>query len=374
MRDHVLPGNKEFIEGDTIPRPPRRRRRRRLGGQPRRRRRGRFPLRPVAGGVPRSVPRRPGTARPRQAARWPACESPAWRRAGYSVVGLAGQPRAHAHHAQQPVPPHRAEAAEAGRDRTALEARDRRRWRSAGGDRRPLAALRDELAAAARSAAAAIPYIDPIDLRYRRFEPMPRPVAQAVMFCLMDVSGSMTEHMKDLAKRFYMLLYIFLKRRYRHVEIVFIRHTHQAAGGGRGDVLPLPPRPAARWSRPRSRRWRGSSPSATARRTGTSTPPRPRTATTPPSDNAKTAALLTDAILPVCQYFAYLEVGPRGRALLARASCRRAERPVARPTSAIARRRAAASPCARCATGATSSRCSASCSSARRDGRGPASR
>ena len=49
------------------------------------------------------------------------------------------------------------------------------------------------------------------------------------MFCLMDVSGSMTEHMKDLAKRFYVLLYIFLKRRYKHVDVVFIRHTHQAS-------------------------------------------------------------------------------------------------------------------------------------------------
>ena len=48
------------------------------------------------------------------------------------------------------------------------------------------------------------------------------------MFCLMDVSGSMSEHMKDLAKRFYMLLYVFLTRRYRHVEIVFIRHTDKA--------------------------------------------------------------------------------------------------------------------------------------------------
>jgi uncharacterized sporulation protein YeaH/YhbH (DUF444 family) len=57
---------------------------------------------------------------------------------------------------------------------------------------------------------------------------MPKPVAQAVMFCLMDVSSSMSEHMKDLAKRFYMLLYVFLTRRYRHVEIVFIRHTNQA--------------------------------------------------------------------------------------------------------------------------------------------------
>src|SRR5580698_2787796 len=73
-----------------------------------------------------------------------------------------------------------------------------------------------------------IPFIDPIDIRYRRFETTPKPVAQAVMFCLMDVSGSMTEHMKDLAKRFYMLLYVFLNRRYRYVEIVFIRHTDRA--------------------------------------------------------------------------------------------------------------------------------------------------
>ncbi|MBW4976602.1 YeaH/YhbH family protein, partial [Roseovarius mucosus] len=74
-----------------------------------------------------------------------------------------------------------------------------------------------------RERAKRIPYVDPIDLRFRRFEPYPRPIAQAVMFCLMDVSGSMTEHMKDLAKRFYILLHSFLTRRYRHVEIVFIR-------------------------------------------------------------------------------------------------------------------------------------------------------
>ena len=73
-----------------------------------------------------------------------------------------------------------------------------------------------------------IPYIDPVDLRFRRFETYKKPVAQAVMFCLMDVSGSMSEHMKDLAKRFFTLLYLFLSRRYRRVEIVFIRHTHEA--------------------------------------------------------------------------------------------------------------------------------------------------
>src|SRR6202000_1849503 len=88
--------------------------------------------------------------------------------------------------------------------------------------------LEEELARKQRRTGV-IPYIDPLDVRYRRFESHPKPVAQAVMFCLMDVSGSMTEHMKDLAKRFYVLLYIFLKRRYKNVEVVFIRHTHQAS-------------------------------------------------------------------------------------------------------------------------------------------------
>ncbi|HRK18625.1 MAG TPA: YeaH/YhbH family protein [Hyphomicrobiaceae bacterium] len=74
-----------------------------------------------------------------------------------------------------------------------------------------------------------IAYIDPIDLRFNRFERVPKPTTQAVMFCLMDVSASMTENLKDLAKRFFMLLHVFLTRHYREVHIVFIRHTSQAA-------------------------------------------------------------------------------------------------------------------------------------------------
>jgi uncharacterized sporulation protein YeaH/YhbH (DUF444 family) len=74
-----------------------------------------------------------------------------------------------------------------------------------------------------------VAYLDPVDLRYRRFERFPKPVTQAVMFCLMDVSGSMTEHMKDIAKRFFMLLHVFLTRRYKRIELVFIRHTDEAA-------------------------------------------------------------------------------------------------------------------------------------------------
>jgi uncharacterized protein len=74
-----------------------------------------------------------------------------------------------------------------------------------------------------------IAFIDPLDLRYNRFERVPKPTTQAVMFCLMDASASMTESLKDLAKRFFMLLHLFLKRHYREVHIVFIRHTSTAA-------------------------------------------------------------------------------------------------------------------------------------------------
>ena len=74
-----------------------------------------------------------------------------------------------------------------------------------------------------------VPYIDPYDLRFNRFEHVPQPIAQAVMFCLMDVSASMNQEMKELAKRFFMLLHLFLQRHYDNVHVVFIRHTNFAS-------------------------------------------------------------------------------------------------------------------------------------------------
>jgi uncharacterized sporulation protein YeaH/YhbH (DUF444 family) len=75
----------------------------------------------------------------------------------------------------------------------------------------------------------AIPYIDPFDLRYSNRVKVPKPMTQAVMFCIMDVSGSMDESRKDTAKRFFILLYLFLKRVYDKIEVVFIRHHTAAA-------------------------------------------------------------------------------------------------------------------------------------------------
>ncbi|WP_087016502.1 YeaH/YhbH family protein [Thaumasiovibrio subtropicus] len=75
---------------------------------------------------------------------------------------------------------------------------------------------------------AATPFLDTFDLRYKNYERKAIPSSQAVMFCLMDVSGSMDQATKDMAKRFYILLYLFLNRTYKNVEVVFIRHHTQA--------------------------------------------------------------------------------------------------------------------------------------------------
>lgn len=69
-----------------------------------------------------------------------------------------------------------------------------------------------------------LPFIDDFDLKYNLRVKVPKPSTKAVMFCLMDVSGSMDQRTKDIAKRFFILLYLFLQKNYQHTEVVFIRH------------------------------------------------------------------------------------------------------------------------------------------------------
>jgi len=71
---------------------------------------------------------------------------------------------------------------------------------------------------------AALPFIDTFDLRYQSFTLEPQPTSKAVMLCIMDVSGSMDQVRKNLAKRFFILLYLFLQRNYDKIDVVFIRH------------------------------------------------------------------------------------------------------------------------------------------------------
>ncbi|NCA71847.1 MAG: YeaH/YhbH family protein [Sphingobacteriia bacterium] len=75
-----------------------------------------------------------------------------------------------------------------------------------------------------RTRIAALPFIDTFDLRYQSFTKVPEPTSKAVMVCIMDVSGSMDQVRKNLAKRFFILLYLFLQRNYDKIDVVFIRH------------------------------------------------------------------------------------------------------------------------------------------------------
>jgi len=164
-----------------------------------------------------------------------------------------------------------------------------------------------------RARARRIAYIDPVDLRYNRFEVKPQPSAQAVMFCLMDVSGSMTEDMKDLAKRFYLLLHLFLRRNYEHVDLVFIRHTsearevdeetffHSRETGGTVVSTALEEMrriveeryPVEDWNIYAAQASDGDNYA---------------------SDSPICLQLLNEEILPICQYFAYVEVHDRHQA------------------------------------------------------------
>jgi uncharacterized sporulation protein YeaH/YhbH (DUF444 family) len=180
----------------------------------------------------------------------------------------------------------------------------------AAGNEAEIARLRD-LVEGLQRRSRAIAYIDPIDIRYRRFEQNPKPMAQAVMFCLMDVSASMTEHMKDLAKRFFMLLYVFLNKRYKKVEIVFIRHTDEAkevdeqtffhgteSGGTRvsSALHEMVKVAKARYSPDQWNIYVAQSSDGD----------------NDPRDNAEATGLLTADILPISQYYAYLEVNEPG--------------------------------------------------------------
>ncbi len=105
----------------------------------------------------------------------------------------------------------------------ALEAELKLLLNSAPVDTTAVEKVRREIAVL-RAKIEAIPFVDTFDLRYNNRIRVPQPTTQAVMFCLLDVSASMDEDKKNIAKRFFMLLYLFLTRNYERIEVVFIRH------------------------------------------------------------------------------------------------------------------------------------------------------
>jgi len=305
-RDQVFPGNKEFMEGDTLPKP-----------------------KPGAGDKGKQGAdsgegdddfqftlsseeylnilfeelELPDLAKTKlkDAATFK------WQRAGHSVSGSPTNlnlVRTMRHSLARRISLGRPKTAEIAE----LEAEIERLEAAGPEDAKPamlaeLKARRDQLKVRARR----IAYIDPVDLRFNRFQPNPQPNAQAVMFCLMDVSGSMTEDMKDLAKRFFLLLHLFLQRKYEHVEMVFIRHTSEAKEVDEetffhsretgGTVVSSALREMKRIAEERypSSDWNIYAAQASD-------------GDNYASDSRTCIQLMTEEILPICQYFAYVEV------------------------------------------------------------------
>jgi uncharacterized sporulation protein YeaH/YhbH (DUF444 family) len=217
----IFTGNDQFSSGDQINRP--RAVRRRLGqgqGQQGRRRRGRLRLQPLARGVPGRLLRRPGPPDlvKTQLARIHEYKS---QRAGFSNDGtpaninVVRSLRGALGRRLALGAPFHGKLRELQRELTNAETHP--------DDDPEVQRLRGEIAIL-RAKLEAIPFIDTFDLRYNNRIKVPKPTTQAVMFCIMDVSGSMDEGKKATAKRFFMLLYLFLTRTYEHIELVFIRH------------------------------------------------------------------------------------------------------------------------------------------------------
>ncbi|KTD64754.1 YeaH/YhbH family protein [Legionella spiritensis] len=155
-----------------------------------------------------------------------------------------------------------------------------------------------------------VPFIDTLDLRYNNRVRIPAPSTQAVMFCVMDVSGSMDEAKKDIAKRFFILLYLFLTRNYEKIELVFIRHHTSAKEVNEEEFF-------------YSRETGGTVVSSALELLNTIIEAR-----YPPSawniyvaqasdgdnwnaDSPYCQELLQEQIMPLLQYFAYIEIMPR---------------------------------------------------------------
>jgi uncharacterized protein len=227
------------------------------------------------------------------------------QRAGYTVTGSPSNlsvPRTMRNSMARRIALHRPKLS----DIAALEARLAEAKEKGAGERE-MAELMALLERSMRRSKI-IPYIDPIDVRYRRYERVPKPNTEAVMFCLMDVSGSMTEAMKDLAKRFFMLLHVFLTRRYRHVDVVFIRHTSTAEEvdeetffysretGGTVVSTALDKMIEIARSRYPTDRWNIYGAQASD-------------GDNYGADSSRCVNLLGGEVLPLCQYYAYVEVG-----------------------------------------------------------------
>ena len=75
------------------------------------------------------------------------------------------------------------------------------------------------------------------DMSYFHIAPTSKETSNAVVFCIMDTSGSMGTVKKYLARSFYFLLFQFVRQKYTNVEVVFIAHHTEAKEVTEGDFF-----------------------------------------------------------------------------------------------------------------------------------------
>ena len=88
--------------------------------------------------------------------------------------------------------------------------------------------LLENLRRNARNQTPGIGNITPDDLRYKTWDVVEKPESNAVLMAIMDTSGSMGAFEKYAARCFYFWTLRFLRRKYEHVEVVFIAHHTEA--------------------------------------------------------------------------------------------------------------------------------------------------
>ncbi len=231
-----------------------------------------------------------------------------WKRAGISTAGSPTQInliRTMRNAQGRRMALHRPKQADIAALQEQLDAVEREEPQSEE-TRARITALKEQIARA-NSKRKWVAFIDPVDVRFNAFSEQPVPTSQAVMFCLMDVSGSMGEREKDLAKRFYMLLHLFLCRRYKRVDIVFIRHTHDAQevdeqeffysrqSGGTIVSTALDKMLEVQKERYATADWNIYAAQASDGYTQS-------------GDARRCVEMLNDDIMPLCQYYAYIEI------------------------------------------------------------------
>lgn len=154
-----------------------------------------------------------------------------------------------------------------------------------------------------------VPYIEELDLKFRNVVKENVPSTSATMVCIMDNSGSMGQREKTLSRKFFFLLYLFLTKKYKKIELIFVHHTTEAREVTEEDFFNM-------------KETGGTLVSSALELTAQIIKERNLSKTNlyicqcsdgdnlGLEDNQKCVSILKESVLPVCQYYSYIQIQP----------------------------------------------------------------